>query len=498
MKCPNCGEDMPDDSWYCEKCGCDIHIVPDYDLELESNILESIEYIAADVRSGQASQDQADKESKNTPENCHTNGTIAGTKQKQKYIVKIAYGVCCLGLILAFVVTGISLGHYYSYDYQIQRAVSCMSKEQYTEAITYYLRALELEKTDVEVVFLLAEAYLQKGNKIEYEYLLREIIRNSSSSQEQLDRAYGKLIAIYKAREEYDAINEILLLSENTAIRTAYQTYLAASPRFSYEEGDYDKAVPLKLSSDTIGRIYYTTDGSDPDINSSLYTAPILIDSPNTVIKAVAVNEYGIYSEIVTKTYNVKIDMEEAPKISVISGTYYMPMMIEVLEADGRDVYYTTDGTQPNLHSNLYTGPIPMPLGRSVYNFAYVDESGNRGLAAERRYYLKLETAVSIEEAQALVVECMMMQQKIYNAEGKFSTSSSASYLYEYQYVISIKEQGNFYVIAESFMDGKGVKNKTGSYYAVSVNEKRCFKLSIDGNNNYSIVEILIDSPQEG
>ena len=190
--------------------------------------------------------------------------------------------------------------------------------------------------------------------------------------------------------------------------------------------------------------------------------------------------------------------MEDAPNISVISGTYYIPMMIEVLEEDDRDVYYTTDGTQPNLHSTLYTGPIPMPLGRSVYNFAYVDEDGNRGLVAERRYYLKLETMVSVEEAEALVVECMLMQQKIYNAEGNYSTESSARYLYEYQYVMSIEGQGDFYVIAEIFMDDKGVKSKTGSYYAVSVNEKRCFKLTIDGNNNYSIVEILIDSPQEG
>lgn len=496
MKCPNCEADLPEDSWYCEKCGCDIHIVPDYDLELESNILESIEYIAADANGEKSWHNQIDEESSNAYDK--SDKSKVGTRHNKKYFVKMAFNVCCLGFILSFLVAGICLWHYYSYNYQIRRAVSCMSKEQYTEAITYYLRALELEKTDVEVVFSLAEAYKQKGNKIEYEYLLRQIIRNPSCSQEQLERAYGKLIAIYKAREEYDSINEILLLSENTAIRTAYQSYLAASPRFSYEEGDYDKAVPLKLSSDTIGRIYYTTDGSEPDNSSSLYTAPILIDSPDTVIKAVAVNEYGIYSEVVTKAYNVKIDMEEAPQISVISGTYYVPMMIEVLEADSRDVYYTTDGTQPNLHSTLYTGPIPMPLGRSVYNFAYVDEDGNRGKVAERRYYLKLETAVPVEEAEALVVECMLMQQKIYNAEGNYSAESSARYLYECQYVISIKEQGDFYVIAESFMDEKGVKNKTGSYYAVSVNEKRCFKLTMDENNNYSIVEILIDSPQEG
>lgn len=496
MKCPNCGADLPEDSWYCEKCGCDIHIVPDYDPELEKNILESIEYIAEDASGGDLFPDHIDKE--NDCEADRKKGSMIMAGNNSRRFLRIAFSVCCVGLLMAVLLAGICVWHHYSYDYQMKCAVSCMSKKQYSEAITYYLRALELDNSDIEVIFSLAEAYMQRGNKIEYEYLLREIIRNPSSTQEQLDKAYGKLIAIYKAREEYDSINEILLLSENTAIRTAYQAYLAAPPRFSYEEGDYDKAVPLKLSSDTIGRIYYTIDGSEPDSSSNLYTAPILIAEPDTVIKAVAVNEYGVYSEVVSKTYNVDIEMEDAPNISVISGTYYIPMMIEVLEADDRDVYYTTDGTQPNLHSTLYTGPIPMPLGRSVYNFAYVDEDGNRGLVAERRYYLKLETMVSVEEAEALVVECMLMQQKIYNAEGNYSTESSARYLYEYQYVMSIEGQGDFYVIAEIFMDDKGVKSKTGSYYAVSVNEKRCFKLTIDGNNNYSIVEILIDSPQEG
>lgn len=492
MKCPKCGADLSEDSWYCEKCGCDIHIVPDYDLELEHNILESIEYIAADLRG------EMKEERESSYDDDQEIGSKAKATHNRKRYVRGVFCVCCLGLFMTVLVAGICAWHNYSYDYQIVRAVSCMSKNQYGKAIEYYSRALELDGTDVEVVFSLADAYLQKGNKIEYEYLLRQIIRNASSNQEQLDKAYGKLIAIYKEREEYDAINEILLLSENTSIRTAYQIYLATPPRFSYEEGDYNKAVPLKLSSDTIGRIYYTTDGSEPNSSSNLYTAPILIAEPDTVIKAVAVNEYGICSEVVTKTYNVEIDMEEAPEISVITGTYYTPMMIEVLETGDREVHYTTDGTQPNLHSTLYTGPIPMPLGRSVYTFAFVDEDGNRGKVAERRYYLKLETAVSIEEAEALVVEYMLIQQKIFNVEGNYSTESTARYLYEYQYVINIEGQGDFYVIAESFMDDKGVKNKTGSYYAVSVNEKRCFKLTMDGNNNYSIVEILIDSPQEG
>ncbi|MGN1146214.1 MAG: zinc-ribbon domain-containing protein, partial [Acetatifactor sp.] len=38
MKCPNCGAKMPENSLYCEHCGEDIHIVPDFEPELELNI----------------------------------------------------------------------------------------------------------------------------------------------------------------------------------------------------------------------------------------------------------------------------------------------------------------------------------------------------------------------------------------------------------------------------------------------------------------------------
>ena len=44
MKCPNCGNEMTENTLYCEHCGEDIHIVPDFepdiDLHLEQFITE--------------------------------------------------------------------------------------------------------------------------------------------------------------------------------------------------------------------------------------------------------------------------------------------------------------------------------------------------------------------------------------------------------------------------------------------------------------------------
>ena len=48
-----------------------------------------------------------------------------------------------------------------------------------------------------------------------------------SKALEQLDRAYGKLIAIYRARGDYKTINELLMGSNNEQILTTYQNYIA-------------------------------------------------------------------------------------------------------------------------------------------------------------------------------------------------------------------------------------------------------------------------------
>lgn len=540
MKCPNCGAEMPEDVLYCEKCGGDIHIVPDFDPILEYNMSRSISNLINDEikqdNSGKTETEesfreyeQAGKEERpgsgevfgdeerfenegmSGEEGIFWNEGMSGDEEellrrkeeeegqhRRRTIrfVLIAVGVCILGLAAAGTFTGIRLYQYHSYDYQLKKAAECLAQEDYARAVGYYKRAVEIDDTDIETEFALAGAYLKLGNKIEYEYLLREIIRNPNVTQEQLERAYGRLIAIYGEREDYNAINEILNASDNEAILNAYEVYLAEPPEFNYEAGYYNKMVPLKLTSCTKGKIYYTIDGTQPTSDSPLYTAPILLEE-NTVVKAIFINEYGIVSDVASREFHVEIELEDEPQISVISGDYSVPMLIEVTDRGNREVYYTMDGSHPDLHSNLYTGPIPMPLGSSQFKFAYVGEDGTSSKVAERSYRLRLQTDVTVEDAEALVVEYMLILKKIYNEEGFFSTSSAARYLYKYQNVVSVENEGDFYVIAEIYRNEEGIQDKTGSYYAVNIYNKECYKLLINGNNNYTLVEILIEDSQD-
>lgn len=493
MKCPNCGADMAEGSLYCELCGEDIHIVPDYEPEVEFNISQTLNHIMKDVNEGEAGRDEKENEHQT-----HDRMPDPVKDKKRRFRILAAVIICLVLLLAAGAVGGVLAYQYHSYEYQLEKAQESFEGQRYEEAITYYKRALELDNKNVEVSFSLAEAYLQKGNKIEYEYLLREIIRNSASTQEQLERAYGKLIAIYKARGEYETINTILQASGNDKIKASYQNYLANPPQFNYEGGYYNELIPLKLTACATGSIYYTLDGSEPDEDSMLYTAPMMLENGDHVIKAYFVSDYGVASEVVTRKFHVYVVMECAPDISVISGDYSSPMMIEVLDDYEDDVYYTTDGSDPNLHSAQYTSPIPMPLGKSRFRFAHIKEDGTLGDVADRTYRLALNTEFTEKDAEAAVVEYMMCTGKIYNEKGEFSTESAAQYKYVFQYAVNINQIDDFYVIAEIYRDEEGVQAKTGTYFAVNCYTGKYYKLQIDENSNYTLVEILIDSQEEG
>ena len=49
MKCPNCGEELKEGFLYCEKCGEEIRIVPDFEPEIENSIIETLSAVVEEM-----------------------------------------------------------------------------------------------------------------------------------------------------------------------------------------------------------------------------------------------------------------------------------------------------------------------------------------------------------------------------------------------------------------------------------------------------------------
>ena len=80
----------------------------------------------------------------------------------------------------------------------------------------------------------------------------------------------------------------------------------AAAPVSSLKSGTYTLSRVITLSTQTEGaKIYYTTDGSEPADTSTLYEKPIVISKSST-IKAVAIAEGYVNSEIATFEYVIE------------------------------------------------------------------------------------------------------------------------------------------------------------------------------------------------
>ena len=331
-----------------------------------------------------------------------------------------------------------------------------------------------------------------KNNKVEYEYLMREIIKNKNATIEELDSAYSKLIAIYRARGDYQTINDLLLDSKNETLLSTYQGYIAREPEFSVKEGYYTSIQPLKLTVIGTGKIYYTMDGTEPTENSAQYTAPIILENGDYVIKAYFVNENGVSSSVISKEYHIENDEILAPEVNALSGRYVYPIDIEVVDPED-NVYYTTDGSDPTYLSLIYSGPIHMPLGKSTFKFARVVD-GVTGDITERNYELVMDTDFTPAQAVDSVVEYVVSTGKIIDGSGRYDESDN-KYQYMYQYVTNINEEGFFYVVAEVLSSTDGSTVRTGSNYAVNVHTRERFKLQQDAYDN--AVLVAIDTEEE-
>lgn len=468
---------MKEDQLYCEQCGEDIHIVPDFEPELEYNLEKTLSGIVEEIR--EKPEPEWEKEE------AYEEEKPAGQK-RQKAIPGIVISLLAL-LLAGLCVLGVWMSMDHSLDYQLQKARQYVETGEYDRAVRYYNRALELEPENISLKFELAELYYRKNNKIEYEYLLRDIVKDSNTDSEQMESAYGKLVAIYREKEDYQTINDLLIASNNENIMSAYQNYLALRPEFSITEGYYTSIQPLKLSALSSGKIFFSLDGADPVTEGKQYTAPILLENGDYIVSAVFVNDNGVQSEVVTKEYHIQVEELPIPEVTAVSGEYQFPINISI-DGDRKNIYYTTDGTTPTENSTQYVSAIPMPLGKSTFQFIRIAD-GRSSQVVEKTYQLVLNTELQPTDAERIITEYVMSIGKIREQAGYFD-DTTARYVYQYQYVTNINRVDDFYVIAEILVDAEEHAARTGSFFAVNVYNGSFYRLNGVETGSYELQEI--------
>ncbi len=98
-------------------------------------------------------------------------------------------------------------------------------------------------------------------------------------------------------------------------------TVKTEAPQFNIKPGFYQSTQNVEISAaDKSAKIYYTTNGDEPTTNSKLYTGSISI-SHNTPLRAIAVKDGEMSSDVTTGTYFINETVNKLPIVSIVSDS---------------------------------------------------------------------------------------------------------------------------------------------------------------------------------
>ena len=155
---------------------------------------------------------------------------------------------------------------------------------------------------------------------------------------------------------------------ESDIVHNNYFTdYYLEEPEFTAVPAD--TTITLSHKKDDV-KLYYTLDGSDPNVNGVLYTAPIK-PQHNVTVVAIAKREGAINSDPAQREY--KWFTIPTPVITI----EHLAAVMKVEKPENAKIYYTLDNSTPTAESTLYTEPVPMNKDCKIKAIAIADNWNN-------------------------------------------------------------------------------------------------------------------------
>ncbi len=146
-----------------------------------------------------------------------------------------------------------------------------------------------------------------------------------------------------------------------------YSDYYLEKPTISYVTAD--TIITLSHSQEN-AQLYYSLDGSDPNENGVLYTAPIK-PQHNVNVVVIAKREGAINSDPAQREF--KWFTIPTPVITI----EHLAAVMKVEKPDYAKIYYTLDNSTPTAESTLYTEPVAMSKDCKIKAIAIADNWNN-------------------------------------------------------------------------------------------------------------------------
>jgi hypothetical protein len=156
------------------------------------------------------------------------------------------------------------------------------------------------------------------------------------------------------------------------------------APTIAPAGGTFTESVQVTLACPSSGAtIRFTTDGSNPTVNSPQYAGPFVLKHSATV-KAVAFKGHANKSEITGAAFDIRTMLTVAtPKVSPNGGTFADSVQVAMACATaGATIHYTTDGGAPTPAAPQYSTPFSLSGPATVKARAFMSGAHESGIVS--------------------------------------------------------------------------------------------------------------------
>ncbi len=364
MKCPNCGREIPEGHMYCDDCGTEINFVPDFEPEIENEINATLSGVADELSKKEAKFVSAKIGIGIAAAVVVLIAIIVvliftNDNKSSRYYMNLAEESKTSGDMyeaITYLERGVKdnpndsdiifrLSDYYLEMDDVDNAVQTLmlitdsdnfSDEKkitaYESIISIYKQYNETEKitallteSEDELVVSLRNKYVPAGPSMSpesgtYEGSVTVSISLAVSGQYPIyytvngDDPNAESILyegeiVLDSDGEYDikavCVNSYGICSDITENIFVVEQGAPAAPEIMEPSGDYNQNTMIVAVAEAGCTIFYTTDGTDPTMESKQYISPITMPVGTSHYKFIAYNNEGDCSEIVERDYHL-------------------------------------------------------------------------------------------------------------------------------------------------------------------------------------------------